>query len=536
MAESIYEEEVVKNLEREAITALIMSDKAIAYSRPYIELDMFSNFMSKTIAQWCLDFFDDFKKSPKMHIKDLFMTKKSSVDDSTSELIDMFLVSLSDTFASLESYNEDYATSRLIDFMNNAISMNLIESIGNSLDHANYEQVAETAANFRLIRRALDAPNCKYDKLLFEARDEDSESFLFEYPGALGKLLGPVSRSSFSVILATEKRGKSQYLLYFAKLAAKKKRNVLFITAGDMTLKEISERERLSATGLNQKLKEAMTVYKPVLDCKQCQSGGCMEHDFEPINEKNLATKIPEELLGLYPDHVPCTECRKNDKKVKDFKPSVWWEEVEMLPVSAEVVDNVLNDYIKTFNRQCGKRGDIEFIFFPTKTCRPEDIEEILRRKKEDGNPVDVLVVDYMDILDAPARARKMDDRNKINATWEEMRRISQVYDLALLTATQGNRSMYDSDADQSSTSEDKRKAAHVTCMYALNQKSFEKDQGIMRFSLLFKRDGDCSLSQEAKVLYSFQLGKPYIASYLSRKQNPESYKKDSGKKSIKKI
>ena len=526
----IAEETVSKELEREAVIALIMSDKAITSTRQYLEPALFTNFLTKNVSQWCLDFFDKYNKSPKLHIRDLYEANKEKVDETTSELIELFLANLSDTFSALDSYNEDFATSRLVDYLNLARVATLMDDVGDSLDRVDAQKVIDQMQEYQPIK--LDNhPSCSYDDLLYLAEDRMEMPPLMEYPGALGQLLGPVSRSSFNVILATEKRGKSQFMLYFAKLAAKKKRRVLFISAGDMTLEEISERERLAATGLNQKLKEPQIVFQPVLDCKQSQTGECMEFDFAKMELPSADKLVPEEVLDRYPDHIPCTKCRRSEKNWKEFKPTVWWQAVEMLPVNKEQVNKALHEYQNQFKKLCGKKGKVDFLFYATKTCQPEDIEAELKKRMEAGEPIDVLVVDYMDILAAPNRAKRMDERNQINATWEELRRISQVYDLALITATQGNRSMYDSDAEQGSTSEDKRKAAHVTCMYALNQKPYEKEQGLIRVSVLFKRDGDANMMQEATVLHSFSLGKVHIASYLTRKKASEQAKAQKSSK-----
>ena len=531
----IAEETVSKELEREAITALIMSDKAIMSTREYLDPSMFTNFLTKNVAQWCLDFYDKYNKSPKLHIRDLYEANKEKVDETTSGLIELYLANLSDTFAALDSYNEEFATERLVDYLNLSRVANLMDEVGDSLDRVDAQKVIDTMQDYQPIRLNSN-PSCSYDDLLYLAEDRLEMPPLMEYPGALGQLLGPVSRSSFNVILATEKRGKSQFMLYFAKLAAKKKRRVLFISAGDMTLEEISERERLAATGMNQKLKEPQMVYQPVLDCKQAQNGECMEFDFPNLNLPSGEKLIPEEVLETYPDHIPCTKCRRSEKNWKEFKPAVWWQPVEMLPVSKETVNKALQEYQHQFKKLCGKKGKVDFLFFATKTCQPEDIEAELKKRMEAGEPVDVLVVDYMDILAAPNRARRMDERNQINATWEELRRISQVYDLALITATQGNRSMYDSDAEQGSTSEDKRKAAHVTCMFALNQKPYEKEQGLIRVNVLFKRDGDANMMQEATVLHAFSLGKVHIASFLTRKKASEQAKTHKSSKQTKSV
>lgn len=518
-------EEISAELEREAAVALIMSDKAISVTRKFLEPVLFTSFVSKNIVQWCCDFYDKFGKAPKFHIKDLYEQNKEKVDESTSDLIAEALSSISDQYASLDSYNEDFAISMLVKYLNLARVQVLMDNIGEYLDKKDESKIEELISQYTPVR-INDNPAVNAFDLLDLASDRMEQPPLISFPGAFGQLIGPISRSSFTAILSPEKRGKSQFLMYMANYAAKKKRRVLFISAGDMTLEELSERSRLMATGLNQKLLERTTVYQPCLDCVLSQKGSCTELLTSRV-DFGKADSSPEEILNLNPDYVPCTKCRKSEDPTirKQFKPTVWWNAVEMLPVSKEVMAKAIEDYKVQFRKACGKNGGVFYQFFPTKTCNPEMIEELLKDYQKAGTPIDVLVVDYMDILDAPARARSMDERNKINATWEEMRRISQTYNLALITATQGSRVMYKSDAAQDSPSEDKRKASHVTLMFALNQKPEEKEQGIIRVNVLFKRDGESNMMQEAVVLNCFALGKVHISSYLTRKSMVESLK-----------
>lgn len=525
MSRDIEVEEVSAELEREAVIALIMSDRAISVTRKFIEPTLFSSFVSKNIAQWCCDFYDQFSKSPKLHIKDLYEQNKEKVDETTSDLIAEALSDISDQYSSLDTYNEDFALSMLVKYLNLARVQLLMDDIGEALDKKDASKIEELLSQHSSIR-VDEVPSVDSFDILDLAAERLEQPPLLAFPGAFGQLLGPISRSSFTAILSPEKRGKSQFMLYMANYAAKKKRRVLFVSAGDMTLEELSERSRLMATGMNQKLLEKTIVYKPCLDCKSAQDGSCIEHDFEKLN-RAPDNSSPEEMLSLNPEHFPCTECRKHEDATirKQFRPTIWWEAVEMLPVSKETINKAIEDYKVQFRKACGKNGIVLYKFFPTKTCSPEMIEELLREQQKAGTPIDVLVVDYMDILDAPARARSMDERNKINATWEEMRRISQTYNLALITATQGSRVMYKSDADQDSPSEDKRKSSHVTLMFALNQKPEEKEQGIIRVNILFKRDGEANMMQEAVVLTCFALGKVHISSYLTRKSMAESLK-----------
>jgi hypothetical protein len=62
--------------------------------------------------------------------------------------------------------------------------------------------------------------------------------------------------------------------------------------------------------------------------------------------------------------------------------------------------------------------------------------------------------------------------------------------------------------------SEDKRKFAHVTAMYGLNQTSEEKQIGIMRINELVVREADFNPLRPITILQRLQIGRPYLGAY----------------------
>ncbi len=115
----------------------------------------------------------------------------------------------------------------------------------------------------------------------------------------------------------------------------------------------------------------------------------------------------------------------------------------------------------------------------------------------------------------------KILDINKIEI-WKNLRNLSQekrdgVQPL-VITATQADANSYEQDLlTLKNYSEDKRKFAHVTAFFGMNQSpdGREKKLGVMRYNKLVVREGEQDIHDVVCVLHNFKRGLPYLTSYL---------------------
>lgn len=92
--------------------------------------------------------------------------------------------------------------------------------------------------------------------------------------------------------------------------------------------------------------------------------------------------------------------------------------------------------------------------------------------------------LDYADIL-LPIDGT-VETRDQINQTWTIMRSISQKRNCLFVTATQASAAAYKATKlDKSHFSNDKRKYAHITAMFAINQEDEEKEFQVQRLNWL---------------------------------------------------
>ena len=150
----------------------------------------------------------------------------------------------------------------------------------------------------------------------------------------------------------------------------------------------------------------------------------------------------------------------------------------------------------------------------PNSTLNINKIRSILDKWEErEGFVPDVILIDYADIL-APER-NNIEFRHQQNESWKAMRALSQERHACVLTVTQAAATSYGkANLDLSDFSEDKRKYAHVTGMFVLNQTPEEKRSGIIRFGALMVREDAFDINHNVHVLQCLQIGRPYISSY----------------------
>lgn len=125
----------------------------------------------------------------------------------------------------------------------------------------------------------------------------------------------------------------------------------------------------------------------------------------------------------------------ENSRKVTEMRYDAFFSEV---PISerfrspfkmAEGVERV---------RDAPKRGDLRVQEYPSGQLTPRDVRRILDKYKQQGIRFDVVVVDYLDIM-APD-IRSDNDLANHKSIWVDMRGIAQEFDVAMVTATQTNR------------------------------------------------------------------------------------------------
>jgi len=328
-----------------------------------------------------------------------------------------------------------------------------------------------------------------------------------------------MTRDSLVAFLAPEKRGKSFVLLDMARRAVSQRLNVAFFQAGDMSEAQQLRRLGIHLTKRSDQEKYTGEQFQPVKDCKLNQTNDCEKQVRECFFglEGEAAPDYPEqareglsfpELVELYeenPDYKPCYNCKEYRDPNKRLG-TTWVEKIDTGPPleKAEAVQ-VFEDYFVENNRQ------FMLSTHPNDTLSISKIRSTLDRWYRQGFVPDVIIIDYADLLTASAK----DFRHKQDEIWKGLRSISEERHCLVATATQADADSYERDTlGMSNFSEDKRKFAHVTAMYGLNQDADgrEKEIGIMRINELVIREGEGG--GQVHVLQNLKRGQPILTSY----------------------
>ena len=432
--------------ERLILIGLVTGDKILSKVLLGLknEKDPFRSKWSNVIFRWCRDYHKQFAKAPRKAVMPLFRAyAHKHEDEPETPLIEKFLATLSEEYQQLaKGMNADY----VIDLASKHLALIKYERLRDALEESllshNPEEAEETLANFKPVRFASSAIIDVFtDKEAQRAAlVEDESEVMIEYPGALGEFFQRhLAREGFIAFLAPEKRGKTFWLLDMAWRAAKLKRRVLFVSAGDMSQRGVLRRLGIRAA---RRPIEAATVRKPK----------------RLILNEGGKPKVKMDSLSY-------------DARISKREWTRAFEEVHQLTASHDSL--------------------LKLSCHSTSSLTIEALNGELDNLISIGWIPDVVVLDYMDILAPESGSKNQEFRHQTNESWKAFRRMTQDYHVLGVTATQSDAASYERETiTRSNFSEDKRKLSHVTGMVGINQNEEEKKLGVYRLNWVLLREG----------------------------------------------
>jgi replicative DNA helicase len=453
------------------ITGLIVSDEfckqitPILYKNNKLVSEIFSSF-SKIVVNWCIDYFKEYKKSPKKFIQKIYEDKleEDIYEESDYELISDFLESLSNHYERQENFNEQYIIDQSIKFLREK-SLKYLETQIKLLRKQNDIESAEKLINeYREINK--DTRNYEIVDFLDDLPDvreaiHKEEDKLFRLSGDLGKLIGYFCRGDLVSFIAPAKRGKSWWLWETAQKALMSKLRVAFFSF-EMTKEQVLKRGCQSILGEikenDEKLDEPKIIKIPYFE-------------WDENKEKYEIEYREREKYGL--------NFGKAQQKIKAIRKHV-------------------------------KNGSLKIICAPMNSMTTKDISDIIDDMVLDGFVPDVIISDYADIT-LPQVGGEY--RHKLDDVWKGYKNMALSKHCLIVTATHSNKSTFNKDIGEGDASEDIRKMNHVSIMIALDQKKEEKADGVMRVGVIAHRHEDFNPDKKVIVLECKKIGKCYLDS-----------------------
>jgi hypothetical protein len=514
-------------IERQIIIGAIVSTDYLNQIRDIWNVQYFESVTAKRLARWVWQFYTKYNKAPGKHIETIFYDKvKTEKLNPTvaDEIENEILPSLSKQYEE-NDLNLDYlieATKK--HFKQRSLTI-FKDSIQSALDKNDLILAEQIASEYKTLNVTPTFALTLSDPITLDRVDKafNNDSIpIITYPSTLGDFWNDqLVRGGFVSLLASEKRGKSWWLLDLALRACKQKRKVAFFQAGDMSESAQLRRICIYLAQKSNLERYCGIMYEPVCDCVLNQINSCKREErtcsFGVFPSKTFAEVKYDismsDLISAYekePDYEPCTMC--DEYKTRHLG-TPWLDKVEVKnPLNAEEAKKVISDFFIKYSRQ------FKLSTHPMHTLSVRDINGILDIWERQENFVpDVIIIDYADIL-APEGNDK-DFRHSQNKIWMGLRNLSQTRGNPLvITATQADAASYEKNSlKMTNFSEDKRKYSHVTFMAGLNQdpKDREKKIGIMRLNAIVAREGEFYTSNEVTVLQNLKRGRPFIGSYL---------------------
>jgi len=469
-----------------------------------------------------MDFYKDYETAIGQEIEALFnrKSKAGKINPDLEEEIEKFLGDLSNEYSQWQHFNESYYIEMGKSYFKKRSFIMLSDKLKEAAEEEDLEEAENTYSNFVGVKQELSNARDVTDPASVPYMRMDAESkprYLFELPGALGKVVTPIHRKALVGVLGPEKSGKTYNMMIFAKIAARNGLNVAMIETGDLSREDLDNRFNSCWTNKVSYERDVDFHFVPKMDCIYNQLNECPHaraKELVTAKDTNDSNKIKFNVDISDPEiiqsHDVCIDCWKDREKRNSFRGSVWWDYKHIDQWTWGEVSQKLNRFRKW------NRGSILTEAFPMYQAKASDIRDWCMDKwKQESLTFDVVIVDYPDIL---LPERNVDFRHQENEKWMILRQISQKFDCAVIAPTQADAKSYNKDTIKTENfSEDKRKFGHVTHFLGLNKTEQEDRLGCSRMDRLMLRSDSAAIVSQATVLQNLAVDNPYIASFFGR-------------------
>lgn len=521
-------------IERQIIVGLIVSTEYHQRVQRFWDPTLLESPELRTVAGWCTDYFEAYEIAPDRNIESIYMEQlqDGNLTKHDAIYIEEVLTDLSDEYGRDELFNAPYLYDKTLRYFKARELEELNREIAELVEAGLVEEAELKAQNYQPKIRdetetGIDLSSPEIAGRIERAFNETGQRVL-SYPGALGSMWNEhLIRGGFFSLLAPEKRGKSMMLMDMALRAVRQKANVAYFEAGDMTEAQVLRRIAVYIARQSDRERYCQERFQPIGDCIFNQIDTCTrkdrncDHGIFPEASLEQMLSSPAEYTNIdtltnkfeeYPDYEPCKSRSCNQRKG-----TVWLRKIPATRIltGTTAVEKVQN-YFQRYRRR------FKFVSYPAGTLTVSEMRRCLNDwETYDGFVPDLIVVDYADLLSS-SDGGTTDFRHSQDHVWKGLRALSQERHALLVTATQADAASYTKGRlSISNFSEDKRKLAHVTAQYGLNQdpQGREKQLGILRINEIVVREGAYSGDNEICVLQDLAISRAFLESYSTIKR-----------------
>jgi len=509
MTVKIERRSIDNTVEEQIVTAMITSTKFLVTIENLFSPSYMQNTFARIISYWCMDYFQQYKKAPGIHIQDIFLTEsEEGLSKEDKELVGEFLTKLSARFEKLGHINVEYMKDIAFAYFRKRELQIRTEAAKRYLDAGKVEEAEDQFSKYKKIAYQTSGWFNPFDSREILEVFDSSEEGVFTLPGALGQMFGPFEEGWFIAVLASFKKGKTWFLQEMAVRAIFQQLRVVFISL-EMKKKNLKERLLKRITGFGSRTGEDVFLF-PVFDCLHNQLGDCDRP--ERTNTLRLSSRKEDKpAFDLDSDYRVCTYCR--ERMLENYQPATWFEPLEVPQFALKPTRKMARAMVEMYG------DNLRMIAYPRFMASVSDIRrDLYILEQHEGFIPDVIIVDYADILkpDTPG-----DKREKIDDIWKMLASLAAEKHCIVFTASQGTRgAIHKTDLDQEDLAEWIGKLAHVDIFLGLNQTVPEKQSKLIRVNLLVHRHKEVNENITAVLLQQLELGQFALDSQLVRKED----------------
>jgi len=501
-------------LERRIVTAMITNSDYLRQVKEIYRQNSLKLKFVKTIAEWCLEYYQEFKLCPGLHIQDIFHAKtKVNFQQETADEITDFLTEISEEYEQAGNLNVEYLLKQTEEHFRLCSLDDLRVSLNKSIISNNIEEGEALAKTYqRVVRqktRGIDIFR-DIDPLVETFSENSSNRVVLKFPGEFGRIVGDLEREMLVAFVGNTGVGKSWWLLQCAWWGVMSGQDVLYVSF-EMSQPQIVTRSYQWVTGLP---KKEGSIYIPQWDCNLNQNGLC-PHPNSRTNKKSLIS-----LAGTactpdnYPtDYKPCTACQNtNNKQRFSFEPSTFMKKEKRKKLDLPSALKIRN----LFDRINKRAGKFIFVRWPARSKSMDDLRMYLQNLEEYENIIpSILITDYANKM-IPSQ-RYSEKRHGIEDVFIDHKSIAQERNILAITGHQGNTVRDGKDLKRGNWQEGVAGLNECDLSMMVNQKEQEKDSGLYRILLGKKRDDEYSATGQLWILNCLSIGRPYLDSWWGK-------------------
>lgn len=454
--------------ERTVLVGMVTSKVVLGAIAAKWERNSLSSRWANIVGDICVEYYNEHKRAPRDTFRSLCLSwvENGRRDENTVEDLNRFLGSLEEEYTG--KVNPDHVIGLASRCINKVKIKGLIDGLNEDLETSDIPQAASRISSFHKTEMG---PSDSIDFFTDEQAirsvfERERLEPLFEYPGDAGMFFRHIlERDTLLAVQGPEKSGKTFTLIDMAFRALLARRKVGFFSVGDMTSQQVME----------------------LLAVKAAKQPMFSEDGQWPFTIK-LPSSIRKPSQG--------EECAHVDWKKRTFEK----------PLDADTAVEACNKLM--LHGVKSKKSHFKLECHPSDSISILEILEIVHDWDRQGFTVDVLVIDYADIL-APIN-RKREPRDQIHETWTTMRSICNKLHCLLITGTQADADSYEKKIQtKKNFSGDKRKLGHANALMGINVTGEEKESCISRYNWIVKRKGRSSARRCLHVAGCLDIASP---------------------------